>query len=100
MTVPEEEPVPLSEETHAAVQRYRQDAVHAVRRIGELATDVDALAQRIAVGGPLGTTADPDLTRAREHLARARARIAAARTAVAASPEPAQEYAARAFPAG
>jgi hypothetical protein len=90
--------MPLSDEVHAAVERYRQDVGHAVQRLGGLAADVDALVQRIAAGGPLGDTADPDLTRARQHLAAARARIAAARTALAAAPEPAQDYATRAFP--
>jgi hypothetical protein len=90
--------MPLSEDVHATLDRYRQDAVHAVARMRELAADVEGLARRLAVGGPLGDTADPDLARAREQLALARARIAAAATAAASSREPCREYAVRAFP--
>ena len=90
--------MPLSDDVHATVDRYRQEAGHAVVRIQALGTDLDALARRIAPGGALGTTSDPDLTRARQQLALARARVAAAVTALAASGEPAREYAVRAFP--
>jgi len=90
--------MPLSEDAHAAVDRYRQDVEHGVKRIGDLTSDVAALARQIAPGGPLGTTSDPDLTRARERLALARDRLATSARTLAASPEPARAYAARAFP--
>jgi hypothetical protein len=91
-------PMPLSEDVHAAVERYRQDVGHAAARARDLGTDVAALARRLDPGGPLGDTADPDLTRARQQLALATARIATAVTAVTASAEPGRQYAARAFP--
>jgi len=90
--------MPLSDDLHASVDRYGQDVVHAVTRVRELGTDVAALVERLAPGGPLGDTADPDLTRARQQLALAVVRIAAAATAVTASAEPARSYARRAFP--
>ncbi|HEY6798004.1 MAG TPA: hypothetical protein VI248_25290 [Kineosporiaceae bacterium] len=90
--------MPLTDDVHAAVDRYQREVVHAVDRIGQLATDVDALAARIREGGPLGSTSDPDLTRARQQLAHARARLAAASTAVVSSAEPCREYLRRAFP--
>ena len=90
--------MPLSDDVHASVDRYRQDVVHAAGRLQELGTDVAALAQRLAVGGPLGDTADPDLTRARQQLALATVRLTVAATAVAASADPAHRYARRAFP--
>jgi len=88
----------LSDDVHASVDRYRQEVVHAVVRVRELGSDVAALAQRLAPGGPLGATTDPDLTRARQQLALAAARIAAAATAVSASGEPCRQYTLRAFP--
>jgi hypothetical protein len=90
--------VALSEDVHAAVDRYRRDVVHAADRIQALGAEVETLIQRIAAGGPLGTTSDPDLARARRQLTLARARISAASTAVAASAQPCQEYLQRAFP--
>lgn len=88
----------LSEDAHDAVERYEREAGHAVHRIHELGTDVAVLVTRLAPGGPLGDTADPDLTRARQHLARAAARIAAAGSAAATAAEPARDYLRRAFP--
>jgi hypothetical protein len=95
---PEAPAMPLSDDVHAAVDRYQRDVVHAVARIQALATDVETLSRWIAEGGRLGSTSDPDLTRARQQLARARALIAAAATAVTASAEPCRQYAQRAFP--
>jgi len=90
--------LPLSDDVHAGVDRYRQDVRHAAARIRDLGTDVEALARQLVRGGPLGETTDPDLTRARQQLARAAARIAAASTSVTASADPAQQYARRTFP--
>jgi hypothetical protein len=90
--------MPLTEDVHAAIDRYRRDVVHAADRIDALGTDVAALARRIAAGGPLGTTSDADLTRARQLLDRATDRIRVAAAAVPASAEPCAQYLVRAFP--
>ena len=88
----------LSQDAHAAVDRYGQDVGHAVDRITGLRRDVEALAHRLVPGGPLGETTDPDLTRARQRLAFAAARVAAAASALASSTEPCRDYLDRAFP--
>jgi hypothetical protein len=90
--------MPLGDDVHATVDRYRQEVGHATARIRQLGTDVEALIRQVALGGPLGDTADADLDRARRQLARAAVRIAAAASAVGASADPAQQYAHRAFP--
>jgi hypothetical protein len=88
----------LTEDAHAATRRYADDVRQAIAAMTELETTAAGIADRVSDDGPLGSTADPDLTRARQQLTRARARIAAAVTAAAASPATGQAYVYRAFP--
>jgi hypothetical protein len=88
----------LVQDVHAAVTRYEDGTRATLQAVTGLATTVAALGEEIAAHGPLGTSTDPDLVRARERLAAARGRLLAAGEAAAASRGAARVYADRAFP--
>lgn len=88
----------LAQDAQAATGRY-EDAARATEAIARhLAAAADALADRLSSHGPLGSSADPDLDRARFRLVTARQRLLAAAEATQASAEQARAYADRAFP--
>lgn len=88
----------LVQDVHTAVDRYEKDLGATIHAVAELTTTIADLAERIAPGGPLGTSADADLVRARARLAVARQRLVVAAEAAEASGGEARAYADRAFP--
>ena len=87
----------LVQDAHGAVGRYEVSARETGSAAHDLAASIAALADRLSGHGPLGSSADPDLERARTRLSIARQRLLAAAEATRASASQARQYVDRAF---
>jgi hypothetical protein len=88
----------LVQDVHAAVTRYGDSATTTALAAADIARQVEVMFEQLSTEGPLGSSQDPDLARAKGGLSRARQRLVAAAEAASASQDRVNQYADQAFP--